>query len=349
MPDSKYEEHIKENAPISIPVLRNHFNKILDGKTLLDIGLSIKVFGTIIDKVDNKPYSIKDDDGNSISIGYDSDLLSPYVDEYVGIIATPSISNHNNGFYLNLKAIDVIKADKSHNRKNSNWFDNITHVFDNDNINNNFYTKVFPDNIKRIMIVTSNHKESSSAEDINRYFSEENINKYGQFDIIRKEISIQSENELASVINEAQNNYVNVLLIARGGGDIANMQAFNSLPVLTALNAFRGFRILAVGHSRHVTLADFFADARLITPTDAGNYLNIMLWRSQKLKSNSIQQSRIRNSDPDTNNNNTTTTTTTNNNNNNNIITNKNIPRYPLWLTIAIGILLGVIIGKFLL
>lgn len=80
----------------------------------------------------------------------------------------------------------------------------------------------------------------------------------------------QAEPELISALQLAQeDNRCDLLIIARGGGSIEDLWAFNLETVARAIATCTIPTISAIGHETDFTIADFVADLRASTPTAA--------------------------------------------------------------------------------
>lgn len=89
---------------------------------------------------------------------------------------------------------------------------------------------------------------------------------------------VQGIAAVASLLNALtlanQRQECDVLIIARGGGSLEDLQAFNDEQVARAIAASLLPIVSAVGHETDVTIADFVADLRAPTPTAAAELVS---------------------------------------------------------------------------
>ncbi|QDV06666.1 Exodeoxyribonuclease 7 large subunit [Planctomycetes bacterium Poly30] len=76
-------------------------------------------------------------------------------------------------------------------------------------------------------------------------------------------------NEIARAIQALDRSGVDVIVVCRGGGAIEDLWCFNEEVVARAIHACSVPVVTGVGHETDTTLADFVADHRAHTPTDA--------------------------------------------------------------------------------
>jgi len=86
-------------------------------------------------------------------------------------------------------------------------------------------------------------------------------------------VKVQGEDAVAEIVSALdvlnRLDECDVAILARGGGSLEDLQAFNSEPVARAIFASRVPVISAVGHETDYTIADFVADLRAPTPSAA--------------------------------------------------------------------------------
>ncbi|MCM2258733.1 MAG: exodeoxyribonuclease VII large subunit, partial [Vicinamibacteria bacterium] len=97
--------------------------------------------------------------------------------------------------------------------------------------------------------------------------------RYTNLELLLYPARVQGEgaaHEVAQGIRELNRiGDLDVIIVARGGGSLEDLQAFNDEGVARALAASRIPTISAVGHETDFTIADFVADLRAPTPSAA--------------------------------------------------------------------------------
>ena len=80
----------------------------------------------------------------------------------------------------------------------------------------------------------------------------------------------EAEEEICFAFDHLNSQYqLDVIVLVRGGGSMEDLHAFNSEPVARAIVRSKTPVVVGVGHERDVTIADFCADVRAATPSNA--------------------------------------------------------------------------------
>lgn len=127
--------------------------------------------------------------------------------------------------------------------------------------------KPIPERVKRIGVVTS--RTGAVLQDIIDITRRRN----NSVDIVLFPVKVQgigAELEIANGINFFScYNKVDVVIVARGGGSIEDLQPFNTEVVATAVYNCNKPLVSAVGHETDYTIIDFCSDLRAPTPSAA--------------------------------------------------------------------------------
>ena len=97
--------------------------------------------------------------------------------------------------------------------------------------------------------------------------------RYPLVELVVSPTSVQGEQaalDIADALNKLNRlQEIDVIIVARGGGSLEELWAFNEEPVARAIYASRAPVVSAVGHETDVTIADLVADLRAPTPSAA--------------------------------------------------------------------------------
>jgi exodeoxyribonuclease VII large subunit len=101
--------------------------------------------------------------------------------------------------------------------------------------------------------------------------------RHSGLNVLLSPVSVQGESapaEIESALAELNaTNLVDLIVIARGGGSLEDLAAFNSEQVARAIASSRLPVVSAIGHETDFTIADFVADLRAPTPSAAAELI----------------------------------------------------------------------------
>ncbi|MCR5757721.1 MAG: exodeoxyribonuclease VII large subunit [Selenomonas sp.] len=114
---------------------------------------------------------------------------------------------------------------------------------------------------------------TSSAGAVLRDIYRVSKRRWPQVQLVLYPVQVQGEGASAQIAQGidffAEEYAVDVIIAGRGGGSMEDLWAFNEEPVVRAIAACPVPLISAVGHETDFTLADFAADVRAATPSQA--------------------------------------------------------------------------------
>ncbi|MBP9748587.1 exodeoxyribonuclease VII large subunit [Patescibacteria group bacterium] len=121
---------------------------------------------------------------------------------------------------------------------------------------------------ERIGLITS--REAAACGDFLRILS----NRWSGVQVLLAHVQVQGEPSVRQIVSafrslNALARPPEVIVLTRGGGSMEDLAAFNSLEVARAIFSSRIPVIVGVGHERDETIADYVADVRASTPTNA--------------------------------------------------------------------------------
>ncbi|MFI5388312.1 MAG: exodeoxyribonuclease VII large subunit, partial [Candidatus Eremiobacterales bacterium] len=145
-----------------------------------------------------------------------------------------------------------------------------------------------PEFVRRVAIVTS--REGAALAD----FLTTCRRRGAHIEVLVVHTPVQGEasaTRVAMAIRRASTLPVDVVVVARGGGSLEDLWAFNTEVVAREIAACARPVISAVGHETDVTIADFVADVRAATPTAAAELVSPD--RARLLKSLAASETRL--------------------------------------------------------
>lgn len=124
--------------------------------------------------------------------------------------------------------------------------------------------RALPERPRRVVLITG--RGSAAEADVLRTF-----HLHGApFHVLVRSARVQGQGaveDLVLALNEAAAVHPDAILLARGGGSLEDLWAFNEEALVRAVAASPVPVVSAVGHETDVTLCDLAADLRALTPT----------------------------------------------------------------------------------
>jgi exodeoxyribonuclease VII large subunit len=102
--------------------------------------------------------------------------------------------------------------------------------------------------------------------------------RWGGLDVVLADVAVQGSDAPDQIVGALEyfnhlSQPVDVIALIRGGGSLEDLMAFSTEPVARAVAASRTPVISGVGHEIDFSLADYAADVRAATPTDAARLI----------------------------------------------------------------------------
>lgn len=180
----------------------------------------------------------------------------------VRITGLPKIRAANGRFGMTVQSVELIGEGALQKA-----FEQLKSKLDSEGLFDQKWKKSLPLFPLSIGLITS--KSGDALQDILRIMR----NQAGGLKIYLAPVAVQGQSAVLEIISAVHwfntNQPVDVIIIARGGGSLEDLQAFNTEPVARAIFASRLPIVTGVGHEPDVTLADLVADSRAATPTNA--------------------------------------------------------------------------------
>lgn len=252
---------------ITVSRLNTYIKQIFDAEELLhNIPVEGEVFGVTMSR--NVIYfSLKDEEATLSCVCFYPKFIDD-IKEGEKVIVTGSPNYYIKGGKLNF---NVVKVERFGQGKLFEEFLKLKQQLENEGLFDKSHKKEIPKIIKRIGVITS--REGAVIEDIKNVAWRRNPG----VDIVLYNTKVQgigAEKEIAHAI-DIMGNYedVDVLVVARGGGSLEDLWAYNTEIVARATFNCPKPIVSAVGHETDFTIIDFVSDLRAPTPSAAAELL----------------------------------------------------------------------------
>lgn len=252
---------------ITVSKLNTYIKQIFDSEELLhNISVVGEIFG--VSRARNVIYFSLKDEGASMQCVCFYPYLEELIQEGASVIVTGSPNFYIKGGKLNF---NVVKVEAQGQGRLFEEFLAMKDKLEREGLFDISHKKTMPLSIKRVGVITS--RDGAVIQDIKNVAWRRNPN----LDILLFNTKVQGVNaefEIAHAI-EVLGEYPNidVIIVARGGGSLEDLRAYNTEVVARATYNCPKPIISAVGHETDFTITDFVADLRAPTPSAGAELL----------------------------------------------------------------------------
>ena len=252
---------------ISVTRYNNYIKQIFDAEELLH---NIKIVGEISGVSFSRQvtyFSLKDE-VSSISCVCFYPQLSRFIKEGESVIITGSPNYYTKGGKLSFNIVNIEPAGQGLLYQK---FIEMKDKLEKEGLFDISHKKKMPSEIKRIGVITS--KDGAVIRDIINVATRRNP----AIDIVLYPTKVQgngAEDEISLAIQNFDDyKDIDVIVVARGGGSLDDLWAFNTEKVARATYNCNKPIVSAVGHETDYTIIDFVSDLRAPTPSAAAELL----------------------------------------------------------------------------
>ncbi len=265
---------------LSVSELSHYVTSIFEAEELLH---NVKVYGEVSGLSfvrGNLYFSLKDENAliPCIMFGMNTNSLK----EGDQILATGTIKYYAKGGKLNLYVSSAIPYGSGILYQK---FIELKNKLEQEGIFSNKYKKQLPDEIKKIGVITS--KTGAVVHDIQTVAHRRNPTL--NIDVYPAKVQgAMAEQTIIKGLKYFDNQKdIDVIIIARGGGSIEDLQPFNTEELARAIIQTSKPVISAVGHETDFTICDFASSVRAATPSEGAELVSKNLYDYiEKIQSN---------------------------------------------------------------
>ena len=257
----------KEAYTFTVTKFNNIVKQIFSSEELLH---GIQILGEVFGVSKSKSsiyFNIKDEESSLPCVCFYGELLGDIKEgDQVVVTGSPNFYTKSGRFNFVVSKIEPFGLGLLYQR-----FVEMKDKLEKEGLFDQAHKKPMPKVIKRIGVVTS--KDGAVIQDIKNV----TWRRDASVDIVLYDCKVQgndAEKEIVNGINFFSNyDGVDVVVVARGGGSLEDLAAYNTEEVARATYACQKPIVSAVGHEVDFTIIDFVSDLRAPTPSVAAELL----------------------------------------------------------------------------